>query len=212
MTGSRSTEYYPLFLDVTGREVVIVGGGAVSARKAETMLRHGARVTVVAPDTAPEFEALGVRILRKRYEAADLGEAAIVFAATDNASVNEQIADDCRARRILVNVADAPLLGDFIVPAVVESGPIKIAISTGGTSPALARQLKADLQPYAEMTQILGDVREAAKASLPHDSDRKRFFESVLTGGVFELLRDGRRDEALARVRQLCEDAGVPHA
>ncbi|HEX2062114.1 MAG TPA: bifunctional precorrin-2 dehydrogenase/sirohydrochlorin ferrochelatase, partial [Thermoanaerobaculia bacterium] len=136
MTGSRSTEYYPLFLDVAGRDVVIVGGGAVSARKAETLLRYGARVTIVAPEIAPEVEPLPVRVVRKTYDADDLARATIVFAATDDAAVNERVAADCRARGILVNVAGAPTLGDFIVPAVVESGPIQIAISTGGSSPA----------------------------------------------------------------------------
>lgn len=206
MTGSRSTEYYPLFLDVAGREVVIAGGGGVSARKAETMLRHGARVTVVAPRIAPEIEHLGVRIVRKPYDASDLKNATLVFATTDDAAVNERIAADCRARGILVNVADAPALGDFIVPAVVESGPIQIAISTGGSSPALARRLKAELQPFAELAEILGELRESAIRSL---DDAKPFFDSIIASNVLDLLRAGKTEEAHARVRQLREEAGV---
>ncbi|HYH08605.1 MAG TPA: bifunctional precorrin-2 dehydrogenase/sirohydrochlorin ferrochelatase [Thermoanaerobaculia bacterium] len=204
MTGSRSTEYYPLFLDVAGREVVIVGGGAVSARKAATMLHHGAKVTVVAPEITTEIA--GAQLIRKSYEAADLENAFLVFAATNDPAVNGRVAEDCRARRILVSVADAPALGDFIVPAIVESGPIRIAVSTSGSSPALARRLKDELQPFAELAQILGELRESAIASLP---DAKPFFESLVHGGILELLREGKRDEAEARVRQLCEDAGV---
>lgn len=204
MTGSRSTEYYPLFLDVAGRKVVIIGGGAVSARKAETMLRHGATVTIVAPEIASEIS--GAHLVRKSYEAADLENAFLVFAATNDPAINERVAADCRARNILVSVADAPARGDFIVPAIVESGPIRIAISTSGHSPALARRLKADLQPFAELAEILGDLRADAIRSL---ADAKPFFDSIIASDVIDLLRAGRREEADARVRQLCEDAGV---
>lgn len=204
MTGSRSTEYYPLFLDVAGRKVVIIGGGAVSARKAESLLRLGAQVTIVAPEIANEIS--GARHIRKPYESADLDDAFLVFAATNDSAINERVAADCKARNILVSVADAPSLGDFIVPAVVESGPIRIAISTSGHSPALARRLKSELQPFAELAQILGDVREAAIRSL---DDAKPFFDSIIASDVLDLLRAGRREEAGARVRQLCEDAGV---
>jgi precorrin-2 dehydrogenase/sirohydrochlorin ferrochelatase len=204
VTGSRSTEYYPLFLDVAGRKVVIIGGGAVSARKAETMLRHGATVTIVAPEIASEIS--GAHLVRKSYEAADLENAFLVFAATNDPAINERVAADCRARNILVSVADAPARGDFIVPAIVESGPIRIAISTSGHSPALARRLKADLQPFAELAEILGDLRADAIRSL---ADAKPFFDSIIASDVIDLLRAGRREEADARVRQLCEDAGV---
>lgn len=215
MTASRSTSgYYPLFLDVEGKEVVIVGGGAVSVRKAETMLAYGARVTVVAPEIAEELERLPLQLARKRYDARDIENAVIVIATTDDPAVNEQIANDCRSRRILVNVADAPHLCDFIVPAVIERGSIRVAISTGGNSPALARRLKFDLQTaigpeYAELSDLLGALREPAKSALPTDDDRRRFFDSVITSGILELLRDGRRDEAHAAVARLAAEAGV---
>jgi siroheme synthase-like protein len=204
VTGSRSTEYYPLFLDVAGRRVVIIGGGAVSARKAETLLRHGAHVTIVAPEIASEVA--GAEYLRKSYEAADIEHALLVFAATNDAAINQQVAKDCHARSILVSVADAPASGDFIAPAVVESGPIRIAISTSGHSPALARKLKSELQPFAELAEILGALRDDAIRAL---DDAKPFFDSIIASDVLDLLRAGRRDEADARVRQLCEDAGV---
>jgi len=210
--------YYPIFLDVENRDVVIIGGGNVCARKAETMLRYGARVTVVAPELTEEIERWArdgaLRVKRKAYDAADLDGASIVIASTDDQRVNEQIAADCRARRIPVNVVDVTPLCEFIVPAIVESGSIQIAISTGGSSPALARTLKEDLHrmvgtEYAEVNDVLGSLRESAKRVLPTDVDRKAFFDGIIARGVLDLLRSGRRHAAYETIAAACRDAGV---
>ncbi|HWS73091.1 MAG TPA: NAD(P)-dependent oxidoreductase, partial [Thermoanaerobaculia bacterium] len=121
---------------------------------------------------------------------------------------------DCRARGILVNVIDATELCDFIVPAVIEQGRVQIAISTSGSSPALARALKRRVEravgaEWSELNDILGELRERAIASLPTDSDRKRFFEGIVASDALSLLRDGKRDEAMAAIDRLCEAAGV---
>jgi precorrin-2 dehydrogenase/sirohydrochlorin ferrochelatase len=212
--------YYPLFLDLEGRDVVIVGGGSVSGRKVESMLSHGARVTVIAPECTDDIarwaEAGRLTLKRKRYDEHDLDGAMLVIASTNSASVNARVAADCRARRILVNVVDDTSLCDFIVPAVVDHGSIQIAVSTGGKSPAFARVVKRDLQnaigpEYAEMNDILGSLREAAKASpqLPEDSDRKRFFDELIALDVLALLRAGRRAEAYRAIEQCCIANGV---
>ena len=210
--------YYPIFLDVEDRGVTIIGGGNVCARKAETMLRYGARVTVVAPEIADEIERLArygsIAIKRKAYDASDLDGASIVIASTDDQRVNEQIAADCRARKIPVNVVDVTPLCEFIVPAIVESGSVQIAISTGGKSPALARTLKEDLQrmvgtEYAEVNDALGSLRESAKKVLPTDVDRKAFFDGVIARGILDMLRQGRRHDAYATIAAACRDAGV---
>jgi precorrin-2 dehydrogenase/sirohydrochlorin ferrochelatase len=213
---TRSHPYYPLFLDLEGRDVVIVGGGGVAARKAASLLTYGARVTVVAPAFVPELEAAGVALRRRAYEPGDLEGAALVIAATDDAAINASVAAECRRRDILVNVVDDTALCDFIVPAVVESGSIQLAVSTGGQSPALARRLKDDLQhalgpEYAEVNDILGSLRDNAKVSpsLPADADRKRFFDGILELGVIELLRDGHRREAYEAVAEACRAADV---
>src|SRR5207248_5401862 len=139
---------------------------------AETMMRYGAQVTIVSPVFTDEIERWSAEgrltLSRKRYEAADIENAHIVIASTDDTAVNEQIAADARARRIPVNVVDVTPLCEFIVPAIVENGSVQIAISTGGTSPALARTLKEDLQrmvgtEYAEVNDALGSLRESAK-------------------------------------------------
>jgi siroheme synthase-like protein len=218
---SKRYPYYPIYLDIENRNVVIIGGGNVCARKAETMMKYGARVTVMSPEFTEEIEQWAregcLRIERKTYDPGDLDGANIVIASTDNSAVNEQIAADCRARKIPVNVVDVTPLCEFIVPAIIESGSIQIAVSTGGKSPAVARTLKEDLQrligpEYAEANDVLGSLRDGAKAaaSLPTDIDRKRFFDGIIAAGILDLLRSGRRREAYEAIARACEAAGVP--
>src|SRR5438132_13870317 len=170
--------YYPIFIDVENHDVVIVGGGDVCARKAETMMRYGARATIVSPEFTSEIEGWAndgkLTLRRKRYESSDLDAASIVIASTDDTSVNERVAADARARKIPVNVVDVTPLCEFIVPAIIEKGSVTIAVSTGGKSPALARTLKEALirtigPEYAEVNDLLGTLREGAKRVLPTD-------------------------------------------
>jgi siroheme synthase-like protein len=211
--------YYPIFIDIEDRSVLIVGGGVVCARKAETMLKYGARVTIVSPAFTDEIEGWAaedrVLLRRKLYDESDLDGASIVIASTDDLCVNARVARDCRRRKIPVNVVDVTHLCEFIVPAIVETGSIQIAVSTGGKSPALARTLKEDLKravgdEYAEVNDVLGTLRAGAKKVLPTDVDRKRFFDGILAEGILEMLRSGRRAEAYETIARACEVAGVP--
>lgn len=210
--------YYPIYIDIEDRAVLIVGGGTVCARKAETMMRYGARVTIVSPEITEEiaaWEQSGVlAVHRKMYAESDLEGASIVIASTDDPCVNARVARDCRRRRIPVNVVDVTHLCEFIVPAIIEKGSIQIAISTGGKSPALARTLKEDLQrtigpEYAEVNDLLGTLRKSAKKVLPTDIDRKRFFDGLIASGLLDLLREGRRREAFEAVARACQAEGV---
>jgi len=210
--------YYPIYIDIEDRAVLIIGGGVVCARKAETMMRYGARVTIVSPEITEEIAAWeqdGVlAVHRKMYAESDLEGASIVIASTDDPCVNARVARDCRRRRIPVNVVDVTHLCEFIVPAIIEKGSIQIAISTGGKSPALARTLKEDMQraigpEYAEVNDLLGTLRKSAKKVLPTDIDRKRFFDGIIAAGLLDLLREGRRREAFEAVARACEAEGV---
>ncbi|MGZ4807742.1 MAG: precorrin-2 dehydrogenase/sirohydrochlorin ferrochelatase family protein [Thermoanaerobaculia bacterium] len=210
--------YYPIYLDIENRNVLIIGGGAVCARKAETMMKYGARVTIVSPECTDEIEQWAAKnvlsVRRKTYEEKDLDGASIVIASTDDPCINARIARDCRRRKIPVNVVDVTHLCEFIVPAIVEQGSIQIAVSTGGKSPALARTLKEDLQKlvgpeYDEVNRILGSLRSAAKKTLPTDIDRKRFFDAIIAQGILDMLRDGRRTEAYEVIARACDAAGV---
>ena len=211
--------YYPIFIDIEDRNVVIIGGGNVCARKAETMMKYGARVTVISPEFTDEIEGWArdgrLALKRKKYDASDVDGVNIVIASTDDQSVNEQIAADCRARRIPVNVVDVTPLCEFIVPAIIEKGSVQIAVSTGGKSPALARTLKEDLQrlvgpEYTEVNDVLGTLREGAKRVLPTDVDRKRFFDGIIAAGILDMLREGKRREAYETIARACDAAGVP--
>jgi precorrin-2 dehydrogenase / sirohydrochlorin ferrochelatase len=210
--------YYPIFLDIEDHDVVIIGGGPVCERKAETMMKYGARVTIVAPDLTEQIRqwaAAGVlKIRQKKYEANDIDGASIVIASTDDEDVNTRVASDCRKRKIPVNVVDVTHLCEFIVPAIVEQGSIQLAVSTGGKSPALARTLKEDLQKfvgpeYAEINDLLGTLRPSAKKVLPTDVDRKRFFDGIIARGVVEMVRQGKRRQAYETIARACAEAGV---
>src|SRR5207248_4244086 len=137
------------------------------------MMRYGGRVTVVSPEITDEIAAWerdgALAVRRKVYEEADLDDASIVIASTDDPCVNARVARDCRRRKIPVNVVDVTHLCEFIVPAIIQKGSIQIAISTGGKSPALGRTLKEDLQrsvgpEYSEINDLLGSLRESAKS------------------------------------------------
>jgi siroheme synthase-like protein len=210
--------YYPIYIDIEDHAVLIIGGGNVCARKAETMVRYGARVTIVSPEVTDEiaaWESGGVlAIRRKRYEEDDLEGASIVIASTDDPCVNARVARDCRRRRIPVNVVDVTHLCEFIVPAIIEKGSVQIAVSTGGKSPALGRTLKEELQrtigpEYAEVNDLLGTLRKSAKRVLPTDVDRKRFFDGIIAAGILEMLREGRRRQAYETVIRACQTDGV---
>src|SRR5712691_9289659 len=182
------------------------------------MMKYGARVTVVAPQLTEQIvhwaEAGKLKIKRKEYDEGDLDGASVVIASTDDECINGRIARDCRRRRIPVNVVDVTHLCEFIVPAIIEQGSIQLAVSTGGKSPALARTLKEDLQrfvgpEYAEVNDALGTLRKGAKAVLPTDVDRKRFFDGIIARGVLDMLREGRAHEAYETIAAECRTNGV---
>ena len=138
------SRYYPIFLDVRGRTAVVVGGGKVASRKAAGLAEAGARVRIIAPRVDASLGAH--QIERRRFRAGDLKGAALAFAATDDRAVNHAVALEARRRRIPVNVADSVEECSFLVPARIARGDLQIAISTGGSSPRLARALRKRLE------------------------------------------------------------------
>jgi len=156
---------YPVSLLLSGRKCLVVGGGPVAARKAEGLVRAGARVTVVAPEIGPRIKALPVRVLQRRYVASDLAEMWLVVAATGLSSVDRAVHRDGEAAGVLVNAADDPGACSVILPAVLRRGPVSVAVSTDGRSPALAgvlRDLIAEVigPGVAEVAEVLGRARE----------------------------------------------------
>jgi siroheme synthase-like protein len=212
--GMLVTPFYIACLRLTGRRCVVIGGGAVGLEKVEGLLACDAQVTLVAPEAHSELAQLAlegsIRWERREYVSEDLDGALIAIAATDDTELNIRVFEDAEARSMLVNVVDVPPLCNFILPAIVRNGPLAIAISTAGASPALAKRMKREIgelfgEPYSLLAILLNDVRGWAKANLPTYQDRKHFFESIVGGqpDPIELLRAGDAEA----VRDLIEAA-----
>jgi siroheme synthase-like protein len=217
--GMLETRFYIACLRLTGRNCVVIGGGEVGLEKVEGLLACDADVTLVAPDAHPELAQLAlegsIRWERREYRSEDLDGCLIAIAATADTDVNIRVFEDAEERAMLVNVVDVPPLCNFILPAIVRSGPLAIAISTAGASPALAKRMKREIgelfgDEYAVLALMLNEARGWAKATLPTYQDRKEFFESIVEGqpDPIDLLRDGRAQD----VRELIEDAMRAHA
>src|ERR1700676_1071340 len=165
--------YIPIFLDVAGRECMVVGGGEVAARKVESILEAGARVTVISPRLSPPMAAIvacgQVTHLARNYQPGDIRGCVLVYAATDDPKLHRELAAEARALGIPLNVVDVPELCTFIAPAVVKRGALQIAISTGGASPAFAARLRRNLEDqfgdeYARTLEVLRAARRRLHA------------------------------------------------
>jgi siroheme synthase-like protein len=203
--------FYIACLRLTGRRCLVVGGGDVGLEKVEGLLACAGAVTLVAPHAHDELVRLAaegsIAWERREYATADLDGSFLVIAATDDSEVNIAVHEDADARAMLVNVVDVPPLCNFILPAIVRSGPLAIAISTAGASPALAKRMKREIaeqfgEHYARLAVLLNDARGWAKATLPTFQERKAFFESIVGGepDPIALLRDGDEAAVLALI------------
>lgn len=198
--------FYVACLDLTGRRCLVIGAGPIALEKIEGLLACGARVHIVAESTIPAVERLAasgdVQLDLRSYATSDLDGAFLVVAATSDPGTQHRIFEDAEARSMLVNVVDVPKLCNFILPAIVRAGPIAIAISTSGASPALAKRMKREIGSFlgpehARLAEMLNEVRDWAKRELPTYADRKEFFESIVNGepDPLELLRRGAESE-----------------
>lgn len=193
---------FPLTLKLTDKEALVVGGGAVAARKAAALLRAGARVTVVAPELGSDLKALlaegGGRLRHeaRRFVLEDPAGAVLVVAATDDADTNREIASAARARRALVNVVDDAGLSDVLLPSVLERGSLQIAVSTSGEAPALAVAVRRRLErlfpeEWAEVVQLYGAARRGlASSGMPADG-RRRANRRLAEVDVADILAHG---------------------
>jgi precorrin-2 dehydrogenase / sirohydrochlorin ferrochelatase len=197
------TPFYIACLKLKGRRCAVIGGGAIGLEKVEGLLACDGDVTLIAPEAGAELEALAtegsIRWERREYAGpADLEGVFMVIACTDSTDTNIRIYEDAERRAMLVNIVDVPPLCNFILPAIVRTGPLAIAISTAGASPALAKRMKREVselfgEEYARLAIMLNDVRGWAKGTLPTYQDRKAFFESIVNSSPdpIELLRAG---------------------
>lgn len=211
--------YLAAFLDVRGQSGLVVGGGEMAAKRAQTLLRSGMRVTVVAPllcEALAQWARAGAVAHRaKRFEPADVESAELVVAATDDRAVNAAVAEAAKALRLPVNVVDDPSLSTFVIPAVVDRAPVLIAISTGGSSPVLARRLGALIErtvpeEFGGLAAFAARHRAASIRRWPEAGERARFWERILDGPVAELVLTGRNAEADALIERELDEGAAP--
>ncbi len=209
---------YPLFADLSGRPVLVVGGGVVGERKAAALWEAGARVTVGAPHLNPTLlawvEQGRVAWRAGSFEDAWLDDVWLVVAATDDPALHARIAAQAEARRVFVNVVDDARLSSFHVPAVIDRAPVAIAISSGGHAPMLARLLRERLEVLIDpvmgpLASLLGDMRSRIRQRLPDLSARRRYYEQLLGGPVLSLLRRQQHALAEAAAERLLDTATI---
>jgi uroporphyrin-III C-methyltransferase/precorrin-2 dehydrogenase/sirohydrochlorin ferrochelatase len=193
-------DYLPLFLDLRGRHVLLVGGGEVAARKAELLLAAGARLRVVAPRVGARLAKLlarpGASHLPERFAPAQLAGCVLAIAATDDAAVNAAVAVAGRAANVWVNVVDDLAASSCLMPAIIDRSPIVIAIGSGGASPTLVRRLRAQVE--ALLPERLGELarraagwRAGVRAALPAVDRRRRFWDDFFAGELAARLLAG---------------------
>ena len=195
---------FPIFLDLTGRACLVVGGGKVAERKVENLLAAGAKLSLVAPELTPELQQLlttySVNYQAREFADDDIQGQFLIIAATNNAKVNAHVAALANQVNIPVNVVDDQSLGSFIVPSIVDRSPVMVAVSTGGASPVLARQLRMRLETMissqcGELAGITEEYRDIVKQRLAEPL-RKSFWEQALKGPFAELVYAGNVQDA----------------
>jgi precorrin-2 dehydrogenase/sirohydrochlorin ferrochelatase len=186
---------YPIFLELSGRRVVVVGGGAVAVRKAQMLLAAGARLVIVAEQIEDKLTSLwkgtNPELIKSKYSKNYIAEAVLVIAATNNSELNNRIYKDCQELEILCNVVDAPEHCDFFVPAVVKRGDLQIAIGTEGHCPAYAGHLRKKLEQsftdkHGEFLAELETLRKRIIKEVPDSADRKALLGQLVDDKSFE--------------------------
>lgn len=217
--------YYPVFLDIAGKPVVVVGGGNVALQKVEGLVEAGAHVTIVSPELLPQLRELAgsgrIRHIGREYQPGDLEGYLLAFVATDDRSINATVTQEGRKRGVWVNAVDDPPNCDFIMPGVIRRGDVVVAVSTSGASPAMARKLREDVQAFlgeddAELLDLAAEVRrELAKRNIAVNAcdrcDRSHtdVWNAALDAEVKKLISVGDRPAAKARlVKSLLAPSG----
>ncbi|MGM0418206.1 MAG: precorrin-2 dehydrogenase/sirohydrochlorin ferrochelatase family protein [Thermodesulfobacteriota bacterium] len=192
-------EYYPVFLNLCGKNILVVGGGNVALRKTKSLLNSGAFVFLVSPEINNGFEKLkknnNLLIRMKKFEKEDISKMFLVFSATDDNSLNKDVMRICRENGKLCNIADSGEDSDFIVPSSIKRGDLTLAVSTGGKSPALSRKLRQDLEKefgdeYEVFLYFLGEIRNSILEKRRGDPENKNLFREMVFGNLLKSIKD----------------------
>ncbi len=205
------TQLFPVFINLTDKPCLVLGGGQVAARKVQNLLDCGAVVKVISPEAVDVIKDCSeqglIKWVRRELEINDLQDVFMVFVATSNPEANQQAVDWCRERNILVNAVDDPPNCDFYVPSVLRRNSLVLAISTEGKSPLYARKLREELESiitpeHGEYVDLLGEQRELIKETISDINVRKKVFEALVDSDIFELLRRGDQVKVRERVQE----------
>ncbi len=208
--------YYPVFLDLDQARCLVVGGGAIAERKVEALLAAGGEVALISPELTAALHALEaagrLTVQQRPYQRGDLDAVALVIAATDDPTLQRQIAADAKQANILCNIVDQPALCSFIVPAVVQQGDLTIAVSTNGASPALAKKIRQDLAEqfgpeYAVALRLLRRIRERLIHEQRSAKDRQRLLTGLVESPLLDYLRDRQTDKLNTLLQQTLGEA-----
>lgn len=208
-------DFLPLFHNLQGQDVLLVGGGSIALRKARLLLASSAKLTVVAPCINEELMVLLTKHqchhIQAHYHESHIANSLLIVAATNDLLVNQHISNDARLRRIPVNVVDNPALSTVIFPAIIDRSPIIVAVSSGGKSPVLARLLRAKLETllpsgYAKLAKLAEKFRDKVKQHFSHVEQRRIFWEKVLQGAISEQVLAGREEQAEKELQQLLDN------
>jgi precorrin-2 dehydrogenase/sirohydrochlorin ferrochelatase len=203
--------YTICLIGLQAREVIVVGGGHVAARKVEGLLAADARVRIISPVLVPELEEVvasgQVSYNQRAYQEGDLEGAFLVIAATDDNSVNHMVWAEASQQGCLINVVDDPEHSTFILPAIFQRGEMSVAVSTGGGSPALARRLRERLEKligteYGILTELLAELRPEIKASHPPGEARLQAALRIVDSDILQIIQSQGKDAALTYARE----------
>ena len=187
-------KYYPAFLDLKDKKTVIIGGGKVAERKVRLLINTGASIKLISPDITNNLRKLAdkglLEHIKRNYRDGDLNDAFIVIAATSSTVLNTRIA---REARHLVNVIDMPSEGNYIVPSVVKRGPLTIAISTEGASPAVSKAIRKEIEElygkeFALYLKFVETIRKLAMKKIIDSKEREKFLQSLASEDIFKSL------------------------
>lgn len=208
--------YYPVYLDLRGRDALVVGGGAIAEGKASQLVKAGARVTVVSPELTEGLRGLvenGEINHRSRcFVEEDLSGVFLVISSTDDRVVNEAVAEAAARRSLLCNVVDQPDLCNFITPALITRGDLQISVSTGGGSPTLTQRVKREIaaligEEYGALLELAAEMRAEAKERISDFDMRKNALRAFVESEAIDLIRAGKGEEARALARRFLQEA-----
>lgn len=207
--------FFPILVDVKGKSCAVIGGGKVAERRIASLLQAGAAVKVISPEFNPAIAGWirqgAVKGIQREYRPADIEDAFLVIAATDSAAVNDQVCADAREKGLLVNRAERPETGNFIVPSVVRRGKLVIAVSTLGASPSVAaqirREIEASIKPeYETVLDFLSEFRLKVQELVKDTAERQNLFRTVLKLDLIEKVRAGTFEEWKSQVMKRLTD------